>query len=310
MSASLDPVFRLLAVRNLLIDQFTAEIVGTFAEEGIESLVLKGPALAEWLYPGEVRPYSDTDLMVAPGDWDQAVTVLNRLDFSDYLGPMAHPRMESRAGTAFVRGQDAVDLHCTLHGLFGDPRAVWESFAAGGHVQQIGGARLRVPNRAALLLHVGLHVAHDANGKTLEDLRRAVATADDALWQEALALADAHDGVAAFASGVRLVPEGVELARRLGIETVRSSIHEVRSDQVPTAEGVHALLAPGLGARARAAMVASEVFPRPEFMRWWSPLARRGRLGLIASYPCRWGWLAINAPRGLLAVWRQRRPRR
>ncbi len=55
--------------------------------------------------------------------------------------------------------------------------------------------------------------------------------------------------------------------------------------------------------------MAGELFPRPEFMRWWSPLARRGRLGLVLSYPRRWLWLALQAPRGLWAVRRARAKR-
>jgi hypothetical protein len=76
---------------------------------------------------------------------------------------------------------------------------------------------------------------------------------------------------------------------------------------VPTAEGIDSLLAPGQSLRWRISTVARELFPRPDFMRWWSPLARRGPLGLALSYPWRWAFLAWNAPRGLLAVRRARR---
>jgi len=43
--------------RNFAVDALTAEVVGAFDREEIETLVLKGPVLARWLYPGEVRPY-------------------------------------------------------------------------------------------------------------------------------------------------------------------------------------------------------------------------------------------------------------
>jgi hypothetical protein len=307
MTVSLDPMSRLLAVRNLVIDQLTAEIAGAFAAEGIESLVLKGPVLAEWLYPGEVRPYGDSDLMVSPRDWDRAVSVLRRCGFSDYLGPMTHPRMESFASTAFLRGEDNLDLHCALHGLTGDMQTIWSSLLAGAQVQMIGGDELRVPNRAALLLHVGLHAAHHAVGKTIEDLRRAIARADQRLWFQAVALAREYDGLPAFSSGLRLLPEGSELADRLGIGEVRSVAHEIRYREVPTAEALNALLVPGVGVGEVLRTVIREALPKPAFMRWWSPLARRGPLGLLASYPWRWIWLLVNGPRGLLEVWRARR---
>jgi hypothetical protein len=302
-----DRVFRLLAVRNVAIDRLAAEIATAFAGAGIEALVLKGPVLAAWLYPGEIRPYGDADLIVAPGDWKAAVAILERLGFSDHLGPLAHPRMESFASTAFLRGEDNLDLHCVLHGLDGDPERIWEALVDGAERQSIGGAELRVPGRPALALHVGLHAAHHVEGKPLEDLRRAIAVADESTWREALELARRLDGLPTFASGMRLLPEGAELIRRLGVEDeVRSARHQVRFEGVPTAEALDALLGPGLSNRQRLLTVAGEVFPRPQFMRWWSPLARRGRLGLILSYPWRWLWLALKAPRGLWAVRRAR----
>jgi Uncharacterised nucleotidyltransferase len=302
-----DRIFRMLAVRNVAIDRLAAEVAATFAAAGIESLVLKGPVLAAWLYPGEIRPYGDADLMVAPGDWQRAVALLGGLGFSDHLGPLAHPRMESFSSTAFLRGEDNLDLHCTLHGLDAAPDRIWREFRAGSEPEAIGGAELRVPGRPALALHVGLHAAHHVEGKPIEDLRRALASADEGTWRGALELAERLDGLPTFASGLRLLPAGAELARRLGIpDEVRSTKHEIRFEGVPTAEGIDALLQPGLGARQRAAIVAGELFPRPEFMRWWSPLARRGRLGLLLSYPWRWLRLAVQAPRGFWSVRRAR----
>jgi hypothetical protein len=304
----LDPLYRMVAVRNLVIDRLAAEIVTAFAVAGIESLVLKGPVLAQWLYPGEVRAYGDADLMVAPGDWKRAVALLNGMGFSDHLGPMAHPRMESFASTAFLRGDDNLDLHCTLHGLDAAPERIWERFSEDAGTLMIGGAELQVPARPALLLHLGLHVAHHAKGKTFEDLRRGIDKADSRDWDRAWALAQNLDGAPTFASGLRLIPEGVELADRLGIDReIRSDRHEIRFKQIPTAEGIYALMRPGTGFGQRLRIVVGEFFPKPEFMYWWTPLARRGPLGLLASYPWRWMRLLAQAPRGLLAVRRTRR---
>jgi hypothetical protein len=305
----LHPDMRALAIGNLLIDRLTAEIAGEFRAEGIDTIVLKGPVLANWLYPGEVRPYGDSDLMVSPADWERAVATLRRLGFASHLGPMAHPRMESFTSTAFLRNDANVDLHCALAGLDGALEPVWISFSAGSERQLIGGTPVRVPGRPALLLHVALHAAQHGGGKALEDLRRAIAVAGDDLWREALRLAYIHDGIPAFASGLRLVPEGEELTRRLGIEGIRSTVHEIRHEAIPTAEAIHALLAPEVSMRLRLTTIARELVPRPEFMRWWWPFARRGRIGVIVSYPWRWIWLLAHAPRGLRAVWRRRRIR-
>ena len=324
------------AARNLAIDRLTAEVADFFAREGIETLVLKGPVLADWLYPREVRPYGDSDLMVPREDWERAVALLLEIGFAanpsilrprdamremstrerprawEKLRVLADLRLESIAGTGFVRRTQTidlhcVDLHCTLYGLGAEPDAVWPAFAAGGNVQSIGGAELRIPNRPALLLHVCLHAAHHHEGKALEDLRRAIATADRASWAKALELAILLDALRAFASGLRLVPEGEPLAEWLGVGEVRSAEYELRFQRIPTAEAVNTLLFSDVGLRTRAIIVATKILPRPEFMRWRSPLARRGVFGLIASYPLRWMWLAVNVPRAAVAVWRERR---
>jgi hypothetical protein len=63
------------------IDALTAEVAGALNSDGIETLVLKGPVLAKWLYPEEVRAYSDSDLLVATGSHAHAVEVLERARF-------------------------------------------------------------------------------------------------------------------------------------------------------------------------------------------------------------------------------------
>jgi hypothetical protein len=41
-----------------MIDRLTAEVAGAFDDAGIDFLVMKGPVIASWLYPAEVRPYA------------------------------------------------------------------------------------------------------------------------------------------------------------------------------------------------------------------------------------------------------------
>jgi hypothetical protein len=306
----LDPAMLAAAARSLHNDAVGAEVARALAAEGIEVVVLKGPVLAEWLYAGELRRYGDLDLMVCPQSWKRAVAVLERLGFRDYLGPMRHPGMESFASTGFLRGRDSVDLHCAIHGLDGDMDAIWQTFSAGPR-QTIGGQSLRVPPRAAVLLHVALHAMHhNGEGKSLEDLRRAARLAGEEEWRDALELARRHDGLAAFAAGLRLTDESAELASRLNVEDVRSSTQQIHAEGVPTAEALNALLAPEASLSTQLATILHELFPNPKFMRWRSPLARRGALGLLLSYPARWGWLMLNVPRGLLAVRRARRAQR
>jgi Uncharacterised nucleotidyltransferase len=310
MSAERDEGYRQRAC-NFAIDALTAEVASAFTGEGIGTVVLKGPVLARWLYPGEVRPYGDSDLMVAPDDRARAVSVLERLGFAEHCAWMPTPLSLDPGGTAFNRpGGGMVDLHCQLPGLDGDPDAIWGRLAASAARQVIAGVELRVPDRDTVLLHVVLHAAHHANqldGKPLEDLRRALARVEEAAWSRALELARAYRGVPAFAAGLRLLPEGEDLARRLGLGKVQSLKHEIRREDNVIAEELYALLSADVGIGRKLAIAASDIFPRSDYMRWWSPLARRGKLGLAGAYLWRTIWVIGQAPRAIHTVWRIRR---
>lgn len=292
------------------VDALTAEVVGAFVREGIDTVVLKGPVLAKWLYPGEVRPYGDSDLMVASENRARAVGVLERLDFTAHCPWMPSPACLDPGGTAFNRPDGGmVDLHCQLPGLNGNPDAIWDRIAASAERQMIGGVELQVPDRDTVLLHVVLHAAQHAyqvDGKPLEDLRRALARVEESNWSRALELARTYGGVPAFATGLRLLPEGEDLARRLDLGEVRSLRRELRREDNVIAEELYALLSSDAGISRKLAIAASDVFPRPDYMRWWSPLARRGKLGLTGAYLWRAIWLTGEAPSAIHTLWRVR----
>ncbi len=290
------------------VDAVTAEVVSAFGHEGIEVLVLKGPVLARWLYPGEVRPYVDSDLMVAPKDRAHAVGVLERLGFVEHDPWMPSALFMSTWATAFCRQDDGtVDLHCQLPGLDGDPDAIWDRLATSTDRLVVSGVELRVPDRDSVLLHVALHAAHHVYGKPVEDLRRALACVEESAWSSALELARAHGGVPVFAAGLRLLPEGRDLARRLGLNEVRSVQYEIRRENNMFAEELYVLLFTKTRIRRKLATTARHVFPRPTFLRWWSPLARRGKLGLAGVYLWRMIWVIGQAPRAIHTLWRVQR---
>jgi hypothetical protein len=284
--------------RNFVVDAVTAEVAGAFAGEGIGTVVLKGPVLAKWLYPGEVRPYGDSDLLVAPGDRVRAVRVLQRLGFVAYLPGMLSLLPLDEGPTKFSRGGDVVDLHSKVTGLDGDPDAVWGWLAASSERQVIGGTELRVPERDMVLLHVVMHASQHwdlVDGQPLEDLRRALARVEESQLSRALELARTYRGVRAFAAGLRLLPEGGDLACRLDLR---------REDVI--AEDLYALLS-GRGIRQKVVIAARRSFPLPDYMRWWSPLARRGRLGLAGAYLWRAIWIIGQAPGAIQTLWRIQR---
>ena len=200
------------AMWSLAVDKLSAEVIGAFESQGIAVMLVKGPVIARWLYEGDVRFYNDGDLVVAPANWDRAVALLEDMGFQDYLRPLEHPRMESQAGTGFLRGSQSIDLHSTLAGLRASPEAVWQALWTTAETQLVGGRVVRVPDRSGVLMHIALHAVHHVEGKPIEDLARAVARASDAEWRAAAALASRLDGLDAFTRGLRLLPDGAIVA--------------------------------------------------------------------------------------------------
>ena len=72
VAASLNDEYRSACLRAALLEKTAAEAVETLRAEGIEPLLLKGPAVAR-MYPDRaLRPYGDIDLVVAPGSFERA----------------------------------------------------------------------------------------------------------------------------------------------------------------------------------------------------------------------------------------------
>jgi hypothetical protein len=297
----------LRAVRKLEIDSLTVEVVSIFGAEGIETLVLKGPVLADWLYQGELRIYCDSDIMVAPENRACAESLLEDMGFRSWA---LTPLSVDPGGTDFRLGDKSVDLHSTIPGLFESPESIWADISARSERLHVGGIELSVPDRDTLLLHVVLHAGHHANMaecQAFEDLRRAIACVCEQQWQRALDLARTYDGVSTFAAGLRTVPDGRELAVGLGVDNMLTRRFCLRSANDVIAEEITALFTSSIGIKQKLATVAGELFPRPTYMRNWSPVARRGGIGLVAAYIWRPLWALGQIPRALGTLWRVRR---
>jgi hypothetical protein len=99
----------------LQMERALAEAVSALGGRGIRCIVLKGPALAETIYPGgATRPMSDLDLLVEPPDVDAAIAVLERLGYA--AAPNHTLDFDRRFGTELpmVRSGPAagcIDLH-------------------------------------------------------------------------------------------------------------------------------------------------------------------------------------------------------
>jgi hypothetical protein len=98
---------------NQLVLHAGSQTLQLFADAGIPTIVLKGPALIE-LYYGDigVRPMSDIDVLVPPEHSDAACRLLLRSGWTEKTGvPLTTLRVTHHAGTFVGEGGRELDLH-------------------------------------------------------------------------------------------------------------------------------------------------------------------------------------------------------
>jgi hypothetical protein len=290
----------LVAVAQALAtDQRCAEVIIAWRAAGIEPILLKGPTLAEWLYPGEVRSYVDADLLVAPSDLLRAAEILGELGyrpFDGFVSLHAHP---------WLRPQDGgeIDLHANLWGPGKPPERVWSDLQPWLETTRIAGVEVRTLGLPARALYVTLHAAQhrDDDGKPGEDLRRALARAPGRIWQEAEILADRLGVLGFMAKGLAREPEGLAVIDRLPL--VRACLLAERG-HAPLAIGLTRFaLAPGPRAKVRV-VLDSLARPPDEYGpdRPTDPAAATRRWTRVRHA----AYLAVAAVRTLIVLRRRR----
>ena len=277
------------------------------AERDVASVLLKGSSFGQlWYGPGERRTFTDVDLLVAPTQVAHATAVLAEHGFEDTFAGAA-PSETSPYATELRGPRAVIDLHHTLPGVTVSGEQAWQLLAEEpDHIGLPDGPVpvLTVPGRA---LHAVLDVASDgAAAARLDDVERAIGRLPFAVWQDALELAEGLGALPSFAAGLALLPGGRELARRLGVDpTIPTDVALRASTPPPLALGLDQLVTtPGI--RGRVAFLARRLVPTPSGLRYWSPLARRGRLGMALAYAWRPFYLAVHAPRAF-GAWRRAR---
>ena len=293
---------------SVAVDAVTAEVTEALGQARVPCLLLKGPTIADWLYDDRSRSYTDTDLLVDPARLGEARAVLEEIGFAPAFGGLAHPGMESPPSAPWVRGPFSVDLHETLPGARAPRSRVWGRLEADSVELEVGGKVVRALSQPARLAHIALHAAHHGPGiaQPMTDLDRALARMPAADWARARHLSDEIGAADAFAVGLALSEHGRRRATELGLDPAPSTAWTVQAvGGVPVAEGLERLRTAG-GTRQRVLIVAHEIAPSPDFMRWWSPLARRSGRGLAAAYVWRILYLALHTPGGVRA-WRRAR---
>lgn len=292
----------LRAACALSCDRISAEVISAMREAGIQTILLKGPSIARWLYPRGGRGYTDTDILVPACDVGPAAGVLGSLGFTDLLAGF-HPleRDAHFVETTFVRRAESghwpaglVDLHHNLPGIPAPSEAVWQAFSAGAETMRLGDVEARVVSRTALGLHIVLHAAqHGFLGHTEEDLSRAIAvmSADD--WRASAEMA-ARLGVAdILGAGLRHQATGAEIADRLGLPCLPLADSRFWPRFAPRGSASAAEILSALTLRQKADRIRRVLLPSPakiryvsrspdrrgwsllpRYVRWWSDLAR------------------------------------
>jgi hypothetical protein len=297
---------------GLAIDRATAEAVIALRDIGLRSIVLKGPSFDAWLYdPGKPRLYSDIDLLVPVHDQAAAAQVLAALGYAQRAG--REPEAVAEHASVWMRPADRmhVDLHTTLQGI--DPADVdpWPVLAAGTEQMRVGGTAVEILSEPARALHVALHAALPGESeKPRLDLERALERVPEPMWEAAAALARQLRAEAAFAAGLGRLPAGAELAAGLDLTSGHSVEAALLAESAPFSVWTVDRLARAPGLRAKLRIVGPRLLPKPEFMRVWHPVARRGRAGLLLAYLQRFAWIMRTAPRAVAAWQRARRQAR
>jgi hypothetical protein len=149
--------------------QQLSDVVLAFESEGVAVIPLKGPVLAEALYPDPgLRPFTDLDLLIRRDDLPRALAILTTLGYR-HLGagrPLAHELAYAGAaafvGPAGSGGDLPLDLHWELvdhpgagRGGAMDPREIWERAVR----VETGGRPMLSLCPEDLLIYLALHLA-------------------------------------------------------------------------------------------------------------------------------------------------------
>lgn len=293
-----DPFEVLAVARSLAVDAYSAEVVAALNARGVESILLKGPSIADWLYSGQARMYVDADLLIAPSSLRLATDALRELGFAPFdafVSAHAHPwRREA--------DHAEIDLHLTIWGAGRPPGGVWSVLHSCSEVRVVGRTEMRVLTRPALAMHLALHAAQHRDNllKPREDLRRALEREPVTVWLEAERIADRLWALGPFADGLKLSPAGERVLAQLPLSRLAARLDSEHA-QLAIAFA-RALTARGWRTRAKVIrrMVTSSE-PREENDGVTASTSRR-----VTAVIRRCLWLVSRTPATLLAMYRAR----
>ncbi|MGQ0431302.1 MAG: nucleotidyltransferase family protein [Microthrixaceae bacterium] len=261
----------LAALRTALADHWTARALTAFAEADLPVVLLKGPAVARWLYPDEPRwrPYVDVDLLVRASDQSLATELLTGLGYAQASGIGTRHGTPSHA-TDWRRSSDGalIDLHTSLHGLtLLPPDTVWAEVSDGAETIAVNGVTATIPGPPMRALHLALHLVpkYGPEDQPWRDLVRAVEVVDSSVWHAAAARARRLGVEDLLGTNLRRIgPSGASLADALALSSLpsRDVWHKDARQRVRWLDELRAL--PGMRSKLRFAVELA--LPRPSLV--------------------------------------------
>jgi hypothetical protein len=260
----------------------------------VDAVVLKGPALARRLYvEGEARGYSDIDLLVPRAELASAQEALGKLGYIwahevlgiDDVAGIEHSQVWARAG----EGGDPllIDLHWRLDRCEAPDDLLWEALTTRRDAIELQGQEVAILSDDGLALHVAIHAAQHGpdDAKAMGDLVRGIERWPPDTWRRAAQLAEAVQGVPAFAAGLRLQPDGAEIARELGLPPTPELDWQIHHRAARPRGTFHfRAMAEARGIRERANVLRRSLFPTRRWIQREFSSAARGRLWLLLAY--------------------------
>jgi hypothetical protein len=235
------------------MDTAAAELFGVLAEQDVDALLVRGPAIARRLYDEGERGYGDCDVLVADASREPAEVVLHRLGYEPYTSPGLAQHWHRREPRAHV------DLHVSLWGVRAPSQVLWDVLAKDLTPLDLEGTIVPVPCPAATAVVVALHASQHGTtvAHPLKDLQRALDRFDAGVWAEAAARARNAEALYAFRQGLTMLPGGAARLAALGLEPAmsRQAALRRRGTNVPS------YLFEGLSLGERWAIVRRRVVP-------------------------------------------------
>lgn len=266
-------------------------LLGAFAAQELQPIVLKGAALSRWLYPSPgLRPFGDVDLVIHAADRAAASAVLTTAGYAEALPETAAFRDTFTCETVFNRISSprlSVDLHWHIINATRYRRRIpIEWFWERAQPLDFGSVTGLVFNPTAQLVHLALHLGlHHASAPRLIHLydiallvHKYAAVID---WRAAATFAQTTEIARPVytvllqtqtAWGVAPSPENLALFRPRGFQPMeRIAFQFITATHGEGAVLTNALSVPGVGNKLQYAR--RHLFPDAAYMRQHYALA-------------------------------------